>query len=421
MSLLSTNRNFRRLFAASTLSNLGDGVSALAFPWLATLITRDPSLIALVTFATRLPWLLLALPAGVITDRADRRRLILGADAFRFVLTFGVVALILASPALPLAPGSAVSSQMILGLSVLAFLLGTAEVLRDNAAQTMLPAIVDKSQLERANGQLWSVEQVMGSFVGPPLAGFLIAVAVPIPFAFDALTFALAVWLVWGIAIPRLKAKEVPTSFIADLKEGVVWILSNRLILTLAVVLGGLNALHIATTTVLVLFGQEVLGLSAFGYGILLTAGAAGGVIGGLIAPRVAQILGNLASLAAAMVLFMASYLMLYLTSSPIVAGFSLFVGMLGALLWNVVTVSYRQRVIPDDLLGRVNSIYRFFGWGMMPLGALAGGYLVLVFEPSLGREAALRLPFLCATIGTLILLGTILAVVRFPQKMARQ
>jgi len=421
LSLLSTNRNFRRLFAASTLSNLGDGVSALAFPWLATLITRDPSLIALVTFATRLPWLLLALPAGVITDRADRRRLILGADAFRFVLTFGVVALILASPALPLAPGSAVSSQMILGLSVLAFLLGTAEVLRDNAAQTMLPAIVDKSQLERANGQLWSVEQVMGSFVGPPLAGFLIAVAVPIPFAFDALTFALAVWLVWGIAIPRLKAKEVPTSFIADLKEGVVWILSNRLILTLAVVLGGLNALHIATTTVLVLFGQEVLGLSAFGYGILLTAGAAGGVIGGLIAPRVAQILGNLASLAAAMVLFMASYLMLYLTSSPIVAGFSLFVGMLGALLWNVVTVSYRQRVIPDDLLGRVNSIYRFFGWGMMPLGALAGGYLVLVFEPSLGREAALRLPFLCATIGTLILLGTILAVVRFPQKMARQ
>ena len=90
-------RNFRLLFSASAVSNLGDGVSALAVPWLATLITRDPMLIAAVAFATRLPWLLFSIPAGVWTDRVDRRRLMVQADLFRMLLTFGIVAMILSA------------------------------------------------------------------------------------------------------------------------------------------------------------------------------------------------------------------------------------------------------------------------------------------------------------------------------------
>lgn len=150
MTTLWSLRNYRLLFSASAISNLGDGVSALAFPWLATLITRDPMLIAMVAFATRLPWLLFSIPAGVWTDRMDRRRLMVQADLVRMVLTFGVVAVILSAPEFPVAQ----AELYIAAISALAFLLGSAEVLRDNAAQTMLPAVVFPDQLERANGQL---------------------------------------------------------------------------------------------------------------------------------------------------------------------------------------------------------------------------------------------------------------------------
>lgn len=398
--LLRKNRNYRLLFTGSAFSNLGDGISALAFPWLATLITRDPLLISLVAFATRLPWFLFALPAGVVIDRADRQKVMVRADMLRLILSFGVVALILAAPALPLDDRAGSALPLILALSTIAFLLGAAEVFRDNAAQTVLPVLVESRDLEKANGQIWSIEQVMGSFVGPPLAGLLIAIAVPVPFGFDAVMFGLSAWCVWCIAFPARQSVKLPEGFWRELKAGIAWILAHRLILQLAVMLGFLNALNLMGLTVLVLYSQEVLGLSAFGYGVLLTAGAAGGVAGGLLCPGIAERIGAGRSLFVALALFPVPFAVIYLTDSAILVGIALFVEMVAAMLWNVVTVSYRQRAIPQDILGRVNSIYRFFGWGMMPLGALAGGLVVTWSEPGLGREAALRLPYLIAAIG---------------------
>ncbi len=187
----------------------------------------------------------------------------------------------------------------------MAFLLGTAEV---------LPSIVDHAELDRANGQMWSAERVMGQLVGPPLAR-------------------------------------------------------------------------------------------------ALTAGAAGGAIGGLVAPAVAARAGIWVSLRASLAVRAGAHLLLALTHSPVVTGTSMIIEALAGMLWNVVTVSYRQRTIPDDLLGRVNSIYRFFGWGAMPLGALAGGALVSLGEALLGRDLALRLPMFAA--GALLAL---LALVRLRQ-----
>jgi len=402
MSILVQNRNFRLLFSASAISNLGDGISALAFPWLATLITRDPALIALVAFATRLPWLLFSIPAGVITDRHDRKSLMVRADLFRLILTGGVIALILQVDPVPPDSGAV---TYILALCALAFLLGTAEVIRDNAAQTVLPTVVEKSQLEQANDQLWSIEQVMGSFVGPPLAGLLIAAAVPAPFAVDALTFALAAWIVWCIAIPP-RAAPIRKPVMAEAAEGVRWMRAHPIVLQLAVMLGLMNALHMATLTILILFSQEILGLSAAGHGILLTAGAAGGVIGGMLCPRIAAHLGGRRSLLLALTLFVPPLIAIALTHSVLVTAAALFTEMFAALLWNVVTVSYRQRLIPDGLLGRVNSIYRFFGWGMMPFGALLGGWAVTWLEPEITRNLALRAVFVFAAAGfTLMLL----------------
>ena len=154
MTLFFTNKNYRLLFLASAVSNLGDGVSALALPWLASLITRDPMLIATVAFATRLPRFIYSIPAGVITDRHDRKHLMVGADILRMILTAGLVVCALTIPQ-PAPAGAAFAA--ILMVSGLAFSLGLAEVVRDNAAQTVLASVAAKSDLERANGQLWNI------------------------------------------------------------------------------------------------------------------------------------------------------------------------------------------------------------------------------------------------------------------------
>lgn len=370
MSLIAANRSFRLLFSATAISNLGDGISALAFPWLATLIIRDPVLIAAVAAATRLPWLLFSLPAGVITDQFDRQRLMVGADLLRMLLTLAVVGLILSAPPMPLADAASQALPLIAGLCAAAFLLGSAEVVRDNAAQTALPSVVDKSQLEKANGQLWSIEQVMGQFVGPPVAGLLIAMAVPVPFLVDAASFAIAAFLIWQIAmIPKVQTVTT-RGFWKPLIEGATWIKGNPLILRLALMLGVLNFVTMMSATMLVLLSQEIMHLDAAGHGLLLTAGAAGGVAGGLIGPRLVTRFGAQACVFGALAIFPFPFLLLALTSSPWIAGVALFLEMSAGMTWNVVTVSLRQRTIPDALLGRVNSIYRFFGWGSIPLGA---------------------------------------------------
>lgn len=204
--------------------------------------------------------------------------------------------------------------------------------------------------------------------------------------------------------MPARVAPKLPDGFWQQMRQGIVWIYAHKLIFRLAVMLGALNMLHMITLTVLVLFSQEILGLSAAGYGILLTAGAAGGVLGGLIAPKIAARIGANASLKLALLVFPLPYFAIFLTSNIYVVAAALFVEMLAALLWNVVTVSLRQRSIPDELLGRVNSIYRFFSWGTMPIGAMIGGVLVALFEPEMGREAALRLPYLVGAAGCLAL-----------------
>lgn len=182
------NRLLVRFIAASGLTNLGDGVATIAWAWTASLMTRDPLLIALVAVALRLPWAVLALPAGLAADRLDRRRLILRMDVLR-AAAFGMAALSLCL-ALPLAlppEGGVASFPAFAMLTVAALAVGGAEVFRDNAAQTMLPALVPHERLEAANGRLWSVELTGNALIGPPLGAALIAIALPLPFVVNAL------------------------------------------------------------------------------------------------------------------------------------------------------------------------------------------------------------------------------------------
>jgi MFS family permease len=402
------DRRYYKLFWASVVSNLGDGVGLIAYPWLASAVTRDPLLVALVMVAQRLPWLVFTLPAGVITDRVDRRKAMVAMDLCRFALTLVVAFAVLGKQdALPDPDdlGSVTGTQTGLYLIVLVatLLLGTAEVLRDNSAQTILPAIVDTSQLEKANGRMWSAESVANQFIGPPLGSLLLAVAFSLPFFFDAASFFVAAALVFLI----------PGSFRADghdtrerkpwrteLAEGFRWLWGHSLLRTMAIILGVTNGAMMITTSTFVLFAQEVLDVGPLLFTVIGFGGAIGAVVGGAVAAQVTRRLGagTCLSLTLGGTAVISALIGLSSHWAPVLVLFAVMT-MLG-ILWNVITVSLRQSIIPSHLLGRVNSVYRFFAWGMMPIGAVIGGLTVLVVDTFASREWALRTTWLvCAAI----------------------
>ncbi|MDX1449866.1 MAG: MFS transporter [Acidimicrobiia bacterium] len=393
--------NYWKLWSASLISNFGDGLAAVAYPWLASAITRDPVQIALIGVATRLPWLVFTLPAGVITDRVDRRRIITIMDTVRSLATVGVAVFVFAITDDLADPTSATTGTgnpwHLAVLYLAALLFGFAEVLRDNAAQTLMPALVDRTQLEKANGRLWGAEMVMNSFVGPPLGGVLIALAFAAPFFANAATFGISALLIASLSGTFRASADVSTtrrSFRADIGEGVRWLWNHRLLRTMGIVLGVMNAMIMMALATYVLFVQEVLGLEAASFGLLLSAGAVGGVAGSLSASRISRRIGPGASLFVSILVLATTYAITgFASSAVLVWGMFVLQGYAG-VLWNVITVSLRQSIIPDRLLGRVNSVYRFFAWGMMPLGSLLGGAVVAVGETVVSREFGLRAPF---------------------------
>ncbi len=412
--------NYRKLIASATAANLGDGLMTVALIWLASAVTRDAFLISLVGVAGRLPWLIFSLPAGVISDRFDRRLLIGWMDVCRVIVVTGlglIVALYAADLPTPEelaagAPEPPGGPALVVALCVASLLLGCAEVLRDNTAQTLLPSVVDRSALERANGRLWAAETTMNSFVGPPLGGVLIAVALALPFFVNAGLLAVSAAMVFALVGSFAPGGATPgprtrIDWRGEISEGFSWLWQHRLIRSLAIMLGLLNMLSNVAFVILVLFVQEVLGLyEGWQFGLVTTGIAAGAVLGSLIAERVtARLTPGTALLVSIGGMGLSIVLMALL---PWAVPFWLLGVTSGVfvVIWNVVTVSLRQRLIPDRLLGRVNSVYRFFGWGTIAIGTVLGGLLVNLGEAVLPRDWALRSVFLVAGVAQLALLG---------------
>ena len=391
--------SYYKLFAGTVVSNLGDGMALVAYPWLASAVTRNPILISLVAVAQRLPWLLFTLPAGVITDRVDRRKAMVSMDVLRGVFTlivaFGVLGAQGSLPG-PDEVESVVGTRTGLFLLILAatLLLGMAEVLRDNANQTIMPNIVKPHQLEKANGRIWSVEGVMNTFAGPPLGSLLLIVAFSAPFFVDAGTFFLAaafVFLIPGSFRAERDATKPRQTFKQDLSEGVRWLMGHSLLRPMAIILGIINAAAMIHGATFVLFAQDVMNVGPFIFGIIGFGGAIGGLIGGWVAPKLSERLGSGTALALSVGVMTIIPLLIGL-----IAWWPLVIVLFGIesvfiLTWNVITVSLRQTIIPAELLGRVNSVYRFFAWGMIPIGAALGGVLVWVVERWADRDLALR------------------------------
>ena len=412
--------SYWKLWSATTVSNLGDGIVSIAYPWLASAVTRSPLLIALSAVVSRLPWLIFTLHAGVITDRFNRKRIIVAMDSARGLLTIAVGFFVyLERDSLPslneLTSLTNLETNYTLYSVILitAFLFGLAEVLRDNSAQTLMPAVVEDKDLEKANGRMWSAESLTNSFIGPPLGSFIIAIAIFLPFFVDAITFFVAAALIASMK-PTVKsfapeAKSEPINFKAEIKEGFSWLWSHTLLRPMAIILGLINGIAALTGAVFILFAQEVLDTTVFIFAVLGTAAAVGGILGGLLGPKVSEKIGSGRSLALALFAMPLCTLLIGFTSQWQVVWLLVAVSTFTGVLWNVVTVSLRQSLIPTNLLGRVNSVYRFFAWGTIPIGTLLGGGLVSALEGPFGREMAFRsVYFVGAALGFVLFLYAI-------------
>jgi MFS family permease len=359
------------LWTSSALSNLADGILKVGLPLIAIRYTESPTLIAGLAFALTLPWLLFALPAGALSDRLDRRGAMVGANVVRAALL------------VVLAVAAATGVGSIWLLYAVALLIGVSETLYDTSAQSILPLVVPRERLVRANGRLYAAELTANQFVGPPLGGVLVTVGVAVSFAVPAGLWIGAVGLLLLMRGSFRIEREQRTTMRADIAEGLRFLWHNRVLRTLAIMVGASNFATNALWAVFVLYAvgpDSPMGLSEAGFGLLLTASAIGSLVGSFVAEWFETHLGRARSLLLN-VLVMAAYAAVPAVTANVwlvAAAFS--VGGLTIAVWNVVTVSLRQRITPDRLLGRLNSAYRLLAWGTMPLGAAAGGLLSELF-----------------------------------------
>jgi len=353
---------FWRVWTAATVSELGSGLTYVALPLLTVTLTRDPRLVSLVGAVQTLPFLLFGLQSGALADRADRRRIMWTTDVVRAALTALLALLVLTGP---------LTVALLCGL---AFALGAADIAFLNASAAIIPDVVAPDGLERGNAWLGSSQVVASSFVGLPLGALVFGLSHAAPFAVDAGSFAVAAVLVFGLRGSFRSARTGTSRLREDVLEGVRWLWRHRLLRTLALLLAVINMTYAAGEGVLVLYALEELDLGRLGYPLLLGVLAAGSLVGGTLTPRLRERFGTQPLIATAAALMTLGLLALGLSTRLPVVLTGLFAGGLGSLVWNVVTITLRQQLVPAGLLGRVTSAYRLVGLGAIPLGALAGG-----------------------------------------------
>jgi MFS family permease len=356
---------FTRLWTASTASAIGDGTSLTAAPLLASALTGDPRLIAGVTLALTLPFAVFGIPAGILVDRVDLRRAMARVDLFR-----GAVMLMLCTA---VASGRA-------GLPALYacfFVIGTCETFFRNASQVLVPSVVPAERLVEANGRLLSAQNAAAQFVGPLAGSLLYSVSRAVPFALDCASFLTSAGLLTTLPV----ATPPPTragrpKLLRDMTTGAAWLLRHRLLRNLAVTAGAVNLVVTGMLAVLVVHAHVVLHLGATGYGLLLACQAVGAVFASRVAPRLTRWAGAGGSLVLVVAAIGVACVVIRLVPSAWAVGPALALIACAGVTWDVVVVVKRQTLIPLELQGRVNSVYRLLAWGAMPVGAALAGVL---------------------------------------------
>jgi hypothetical protein len=385
---------FAWLWGATAVSALGDGVRLAAMPLLTISLTTNPAVVSLVAAANWVPLLFSPL-AGVLADRMNNRTVIVAVDVLRAVVVALLTVFVLTgATSLPL-------------VGIVAFLLGTGESLSIVVSLTFLPKVVFTTRLAKANGRLQAAQFVLRDSIGQPLGALLFTAFAAAPFLLDSISFALGVLLI--LAVTPLSASAVSSggrgarkTARAAFAAGFTYLITDRLLLLLAIMLGLLNFFAVAVETLQALYVVTWLHLPEAMFGVLLLVGAAGGVLGSMAVARLGAAFGVLQATLLALTVIGLSCLVLGVSRDAVAAGLA-FAGMnSGSSVFQALTVSLRQSTTPIGLLGTVNGVYRLIGTGTAPLGAIAAG--------AVGKAVGLSVPFLVSAAG-LILLAACTAV----------
>jgi MFS family permease len=361
---------FNRMWASSIVSNLSDGILIAAAPLLAITLTDSTVLISAIGAMVMLPWLLFAIPIGVLVDRVDRRFILAGANATRSAIV-GLLAVLIAT-----------DHVTIYWLLFASFVIGVCEVAADTTAQSLIPQILEEKNFEKGNSRLQISETVVQGFVGAPLSGFIYAFAISLPFFINSLGLAVAALLALSIPIKYLQdvrtddVDKEKRKFVADMKFGIRYLFNEKALRRLVVTTASIGVCYSLGTATMVLFIIDELELPKQFFGVILTIQGLGAIVGATIAPRSSKKFGR------------GNVMVFGIVSSSIVLllqGFSPNIYVFVALAtfgnfaisqWNICLMATYQTVIPNELYGRIHGTRRTLVWGMMPIGSLLGGVL---------------------------------------------
>lgn len=376
---------FGRYWLSSFLADFGDGVRLAAFPLLAAQVTDSPAAVAAATAVQGLPWIALGVGVGALVDRLDLRAVMAWVDVVRVVVIAGLAAAVLLGAAsLPV-------------IYLAAFVTGMGSMVRDTAASTAVPRLVDRAGLERANGRIVASRLVGDELAGPAVGGWLFGVAAALPFAFNAGGLGVSILLLLTLpsvfaARPRAAAPGgALRSAVGDVRAGVAWLRRDRPVRDLVIAVGIVAAADGAYLGIFVLYVSRVLHQGPAVYGVLLGVGALGGVAAGFGCARLTRLVGVRGVLAGAMVVMAGSQLLLGLTGDVVLTGTALICSSGAFAAFNVTSLTMRQRRTPEGLLGRVNSTYLTVGRSAEALGAVLGGGIAAV--------AGIRAPILAGVV----------------------
>jgi predicted MFS family arabinose efflux permease len=377
---------FRWLLASSWVSNLGDGIALAAGPLLVASLTDDPLLVSFAALVQWLPPLLFALFAGAISDRVDRRRIIISVD----ILRAAVLVLVAAS----IAAGSASIAVVLAAL----FVIATAEVFADNASHAMVPRLVRRDDLVVANARIQAGLVTVNQLAGPPIGAALFAAGMALPFLGQALLISAGALLVSRIARTPRSAELPPAQPMRhEIVAGFRWVRHHAAVRTLVLTIFIFNITFGAAWAVIVLYATQRLGLTEVGFGLLTTVLAVGGLVGtvtyGWITRRVS--LGNIMRIG--LIIETLTHLGLAVTTTPAIAMLIFAVFGAHAFVWGTTSVTVRQRAAPSELQGRVGGVNTVGTFGGLVIGSALGGLLAQAF--------GVTAPFWFAFVGSAIFL----------------
>jgi MFS family permease len=382
-------RSFRWLLSASVVTNIGDGIALAAGPLLVASQTRDPFVVSLAVLSQYLPNLLFGAFSGALADRFDRRQIVAVVNLGR--------AIVLAALAATIATGT-VSIAVVLGAL---FVLGTAETFADVSSHSLLPRVVRREDLGIGNARLQGSFLLTNQLLAPPIGAFLFAAGMALPFATNAVCFALGAVLVTRVVYDLgQEAPRAPSSLRADMVEGFRWLVAHPPMRTLALTIILFNVTFGAAWSVLVLYASDRLGMDEVGFGLITTAMAIGGVVGTVSYGTLERRFSLADIMRVGLLIETFTHLSLALTTSPAVALVTMVVFGAHAFVWGTTSTVVRQRAVPDALLGRVTGLYH--------VGVVAGIVVGTPIGGLLARTFGITAPFWFGFVGSAILVAVL-------------